>query len=236
MRDLVTGAVVSLPLAWIVWRRGAVTPAGAAVGVIFAGVIYAGMYLAGLAVLLVALLLTLASSRAGLQAKTAAGIAEEHGGRRGAPNVIANCLIGTGAAALEAWFYGFGSDLNGALYVAAIAAGASDTVASEIGKAWGGTPRSFPTWRRVPAGTPGAISLAGTAAGVAAAALIAAPAVLLFLIPVRFVLPIVAASMVAAFVESTLATRFGRRILSTHALNLINTSTAAFVAVLFCRP
>ena len=41
----------------------------------------------------------------------------------------------------------------------------SDTVASEIGKAWGRRTWLVPTLRRVPPGTSGAISAQGTAAG-----------------------------------------------------------------------
>jgi uncharacterized protein (TIGR00297 family) len=230
-----TGAIVSLPLAFIVWRRGRITANGAMVGVLLAGVVYAGMYLAGLAVLLAALALTLGSTWIGRERKTRLGIAEDHGGRRGAANVIANCVVGAAAAASEAWTYVLSSDLNAAIFVAGIAAGASDTVASEVGKAWGGRPRSFPAWRAVPAGTPGAISLAGTVAGIVAAALIALPAAGLWLIPPGYLAPIVAACTCGAFIESALATRFeARGIIGNHALNLINTAAAALLALWWC--
>lgn len=235
MIEFLTGAVVSLPLALIVWKRGSVTSGGALIGVIFAGVIYAGVYLAGLAVLFTALVLTLVSSRAGHEKKVALGIAEERGGRRGAGNIIANCLVGTIGAAIEAWWYGWGADLNAALFVAGIAAGASDTVASEIGKAWGGQPRSFPTFRSVPPGTPGAISITGTIAGAVAAALITLPAALMWLVPSEFVLPIVVACTGGAFVESALATHFeARNLIGNNVLNLINTATAGLTAVMLC--
>ena len=45
-------------------------------------------------------------------------------------------------------------------------------MASEVGKAWGRRPVLFPTFRRVPAGTPGGISLVGTAAGLVGAAVL----------------------------------------------------------------
>ena len=47
--------------------------------------------------------------------------------------------------------------------------------ASEIGKAYGGQPRALPSFRAVPPGTPGAVSIVGTLSGVGAAALIAWP-------------------------------------------------------------
>ncbi len=53
--------------------------------------------------------------------------------------------------------------------VAALAAGASDTVASEIGKAWGRRTFLFPSFKPVRPGTSGAVSLEGTAAGLVAA-------------------------------------------------------------------
>lgn len=63
--------------------------------------------------------------------------------------------------------------------VATIAATTSDTWATEIGRTYGGTPLSVRTGTRVPPGTSGAVTLAGMAASVAGAALIAALAILL---------------------------------------------------------
>jgi uncharacterized protein (TIGR00297 family) len=72
-----------------------------------------------------------------------------------------------------------GSDalLTGA--AATIAATTADTWATEIGRALGGVPRSVRTGRRVPPGTSGAVSAAGTLATVAGAILIALAAALL---------------------------------------------------------
>ena len=75
-------------------------------------------------------------SRLGLRRKTLLGIAEERGGRRGAGNAIAN----TGVAADRG--AAVGADVRARrrrslAFVAALAAGGSDTIASEIGKAWG---------------------------------------------------------------------------------------------------
>ena len=233
--DLGIGVIVSIPLAFAAWRAGSLTAGGALVGVLFASVIYAGLYLAGLLVLAVALALTLVSSRAGRSRKAALGAEEARGERRGVGNIVANCLIGTLGAVLELFSSDWGLELTGAWFVAGIAAGASDTVASEIGKAWGGTPRSFPTWQRVPPGTPGAISIAGTIAGMSAAALMAVPAAAMWLIPSTFVIPIVLACTCAAFVESALATRFeADGVLDNNTLNFLNTAAAAALAVWWC--
>ena len=69
--------------------------------------------------------------------------------------------------------------------VAALTAGGSDTVASEIGKAWGRSTFLVTTFSRVTPGTPGAMSLEGTAAGLLAAFALAATGAALGLIPHR---------------------------------------------------
>jgi uncharacterized protein (TIGR00297 family) len=233
--DLSVGVLVSIPLALAAWKVGSITIGGALTGVIFAGVIYASLYLAGLVVLGIALALTLLTSRAGRATKAGIAAAKAGGERRGVGNIVANCVVGTLGAALELFSFDWGLELAAAWFVAGIAAGASDTVASEIGKAWGGTPRSFPTWQRVAPGTPGAVSTLGTLAGVIAAALMTLPAAAMWLIPSTFVIPIVLASTCGAFLESALATRFeADGILDNNTLNFLNTAAAAALAVWWC--
>ena len=67
-------------------------------------------------------------------------------------------------------------------FVTVLAAAGSDTVASEIGKAWGARTYLFPMMTRVRPGTSGAVSLEGTGAGVVAALALAAIAMALGLI------------------------------------------------------
>jgi uncharacterized membrane protein len=84
----------------------------------------------------------------------------------------------------------------------------------------------------VPAGTPGAVSIAGTAAGVIAAALIALPAALFWLLPPDRVALVVVACTGGAFIESALATRFEDiGVLDNNTLNVLNTASAAMIAV-----
>jgi uncharacterized protein (TIGR00297 family) len=117
--------------------------------------------------------------------------------------------------------------------VAALTAGASDTIASEIGKAWGKRTWLLVPWSRVPPGTSGAISLEGTAAGLLGAFGLAAAAVGLELVPIRTLLPIVAGATIGSLVESVLgATLEANGVLNNDVLNFINTGVAAFAALM----
>ena len=60
-----------------------------------------------------------------------------------------------------------------AMPLAALAEAAADTVSSEIGQVLGGRPRMITTLRAVEPGTDGAVSVAGTLAGLVAAAIVA---------------------------------------------------------------
>jgi uncharacterized protein (TIGR00297 family) len=81
---------------------------------------------------------------------------------------------------------------------ATIAATTADTWATEIGRALGGTPWSVRTYRRVPPGTSGAVSAAGTLATVAGAILIALTALVLRPLSPVDAYPILAGSVVIA--------------------------------------
>ena len=115
---------------------------------------------------------------------------------------------------------------------AALVAGASDTIASEIGKAWGTRTWALVPPRLVRAGTSGAMSLEGTAAGLLGAAALGALAIGLGLVPGSALLPVVVGSTAGALVESLLAASFeAPGTLNNDALNFINTALAAYVAV-----
>jgi uncharacterized protein (TIGR00297 family) len=204
---------------------------GAIGGAIVGIVIYAGSGLGGWILLFAAFLAAAVTSRLGLQRKTLLGIAEARGGRRPAGNAIANC----GVAALAAIAAVTTPHAHAALValVAALAAGGSDTVASEIGKAWGTSTYLVTTFGRVKPGTPGAMSVEGTAAGLVAAAGLAALGVALGLAPGSAIVPVVAGATAGALVESALAATFeGAVILNNDMLNFINTAVAAAIAIL----
>jgi len=170
------------------------------------------------------------ASRVGLKRKMVLGIAEERGGRRGPGNAIAN----TGVAAIAGLvaLTGTSPDLARLAFAVALTAGGSDTIASEIGKAFGHHTVSITSLKRVAPGTSGAMSLEGTAAGVAGALALGTVAIVLRLIPREMLALVVVAATIGSLIESWLgATLEAPGILNNDMLNFINTGTAALTAV-----
>jgi uncharacterized protein (TIGR00297 family) len=196
--DLSRGRVVTaLPWAlainaftgWLGYRARTVSKSGYAGGVLVGTIIYIGAGGGAWVLLFVTFLIASITSRLGLKRKEHLGIAEERGGRRGAGNAIANCGVAA-IGAIAAATTPFAPAALTAL-VAALVAGGSDTVASEIGKAWGRSTFLVTTLRRVKAGTPGAMSLEGTVAGLLTAVALALAGAALGLIPASTIVIVV---------------------------------------------
>jgi uncharacterized protein (TIGR00297 family) len=229
-RGLPLALPINAVVAAIGYAAGTVTVAGAMTGAVIGTVIAIAVGWGGWAVLLATFGLAVVSSRLGLRRKSLLGIAEARGGRRGAGNAIANTGVAAIAAMLASLTYAH--DAARIAFVAALAAGGSDTVASEIGKAWGRRTILVATLTPVPAGTSGAISAEGTAAGLIGAFALAAFASVFGLISFSTVPVIVVAATVGAFAESVLgATLEGPGILNNDVLNFVNTAIAACVAL-----
>jgi uncharacterized protein (TIGR00297 family) len=219
---------------WFGYRARTVTRAGALAGAVIGAVVYVGGGAGAWVLLLVTFLAASVTSRLGLPRKQQLGIAEDRGGRRGAGNAIANCGVAA-VAAICAVTTPYPAEALCAL-VAALTAGGSDTVASEIGKAWGGSTFLVTTLGRVKPGTPGAVSVAGTMAGLLGALALAATGAALGLISFSAVLLVAAAATAGALVESALGATFeGPGILNNDMLNFLNTGVAAAVALALQR-
>jgi uncharacterized protein (TIGR00297 family) len=227
-------AAVNAAAAWLSNRASTVTSMGAVAGACIGTAIAVTTGWPGWMLLGATFLAASLSSRLGLRRKTFLGIAEERGGRRGAGNAIANTGLAAAAALLSVLTYE--RDLALLAFVTALAAGGSDTVASEIGKAWGRRTFLLPTLREVAPGTPGAVSLEGTAAGVAGACLLTGVAIAVGLVPTAALVPIVAGATIGSVTESLLAASLeGPGILNNDLLNFINTGVAAAAAILIAR-
>lgn len=231
-----SAAVLAIPLAANAavaiagWAAGTVTIPGAVAGLIIGTVIWWAAGWQGWVLLLLAFAIAVLTTKLGARRKALLGIAEERGGRRGAGNAIAN----TGLAAWLAAIAALSPYREAALaaFVAALVAGSSDTVSSEVGKAYGRRTWLVTTLRRVPAGTSGAVSSEGTLAGAASALLLAGAAAALSLTPATLIVAIAAAAVVAAMVESVLgSTLEPRGLLNNDLLNFITTSVAAVLGI-----
>lgn len=170
----------------IVWKLRAATPAGAATGAAITASLmlttarfpYQWSWLhSGLLPLLTVFLLTYAATKIGKAKKERLGTAEGKRGRNAA-QVAANLGVAALAAQsiqllLQAPLGWGGEFLASIAALSALAEAAADTVSSEIGQVFGGEPRMLTTLRRVPPGTDGGVTLAGTFAGATAALIVA---------------------------------------------------------------
>ncbi|MFP5207541.1 MAG: DUF92 domain-containing protein [Acidobacteriota bacterium] len=181
---------LSVLLGLVTWQLRAATPAAALTGsVLTAGLMYSTLiypydpWHTALAPVLMVSLLAFVSTRWGRAQKERLGTAEKRGGRAAA-QVAAN--LGLAALVSSELMQSWTADMHGfprlglgqtpllAAGLAALAEAAADTVSSELGQVFGGQPRMITTMRRAAPGVDGAISAAGTLAGVAAAAIVSA--------------------------------------------------------------
>ena len=228
---------ISLVLAALVYLTHAATLGAAIAGGIFTAALYLltpGLHTA-LWPLLALLVLTFGATRFGRKRKEALGTAEARRGRTAsqvAANLGAATLSGIRLSAVHIFSpTTFNAHRALVAMIAAMAEATADTVSSELGQVLGGEPRLVTTFRRVPAGTDGAVSLAGTLSGCAAAAGVVLVALA--------VLPLtrgdagisLAAGIAGIFIDSLLGAIPERRgWLNNDAVNALSTLTAAVLA------
>ena len=213
------------------WLARTVTVSGAVTGFFIGSIIILGTGLGGWVMLIATFLAASLTTRLGHARKQKSGIAEDRGGRRGPGNAIANTGIAAWAAFVSAG--SLDASLPQLALVAALVTAGSDTVASEVGKAYGRTTWILTSLRRVPPGTTGAISLEGTLAGVAAAALLAGIGAAMELIPMSTVLLVTIVATVASMIEGVIgATIEARGMLTNDAVNFVNSAIGAGLALL----
>ena len=229
MGQLPAALVVTSLFAALAYALGMVSRGGALGGFVVGVSIYASLGPRGFAILALFVVSGSLLTLLGYGRKRSSGTAEAAGGRRGAKNALANCSVAVACAllyALTSW------DALAAAFVASLGAAFADTAESEVGQLYGRTPRLITTLGKVPPGTDGAVSLPGTLAGLAAAALTTALGFALGLVDGRAsVLVVALAALLGTVVDSlvgALAPRAGNEI-----TNVLCTLVAAALALAF---
>ncbi|MGB3492658.1 MAG: TIGR00297 family protein [Elainellaceae cyanobacterium] len=218
------------------------TPAGLIHAVCLGVLVWGALGASGYAVIMVYFLVGSAVTRVGMAEKEAAGIAEKRSGARGPENVWGSALVAALCAVgilLVRWqiFSGAAvSMLETALmlgYVASLSTKLSDTCASEVGKAYGKSTFLITTFKPVPAGTEGAVSLEGTLAGVVGSLAIALIGWGVGMIDLLGIGLCAIAAFVATNLESVIGATLQDRFdwLTNEVVNIINTLIGALVAI-----
>jgi uncharacterized protein (TIGR00297 family) len=220
-------ALVTLAFAAFGWAVRGVTRAGAFAGGIVCLALLAGAGWAGFAALCTVFALTWAATHFGYARKQSLGTAEARSGRTAA-QVIANL----GVATLCAVALVLRRDPQFLLALgAALAEAAADTVSSEIGQASGGMPRLVTRWIEAPVGTDGAVTVAGTMAGIGAALIVSA--VFAFAAPLggHGFAVCASAGIAGTFADSLLGATLERRgVIGNNVVNFLSTLVAAGIA------
>jgi uncharacterized protein (TIGR00297 family) len=224
--QLLTALLVTAAFAALAYTLGMVTRSGALGGLLVGTIVYACLGPRGFAVLALFVIGGSVLTRIGYGRKQSAGTAQEHGGRRGARNALANCAVAVICALLAR---ATGSDLFITAFVASLGAAFADTSESEIGQLFGRTPRLITTLGKVPPGTDGAISLPGTLAGIVAACLTTTLALTLGLLESPETALLVAfAAFLGTVADSLLGALYPR--IGNEATNVLCTLVAAALA------
>ena len=141
-------------------------------------------------------------------------------GTRTIRNVVSNVCPFTMAA-----FGNYGG------FIGSIATATADTMASEVGVTT--TPRLITTFKKVPPGTDGGVSIPGTAAGIIGAGIIGISAYILGSDPVKTLEIAVISGTIGCFVDSILGAVLERKkYLNNEHVNLIATVCGAFIGII----
>lgn len=207
-----------------------VSLSGAIAGGVVCCVLYAAAGPRAFVLLALLFILTWGATRLGYQRKQKLGIAEKKEGRT-ASQVLANVGIASICAVAYRWHGNIAFLLA---MCAALAEAAADTVSSEVGQTSNRETRLITTWQKVPAGTDGGISLAGTLAGVATALLISLTGTFTGLITRYQVIASVVAAIAGMLCDSFLgATLERRRLINNNIVNFLGTLTAGFLITIW---
>jgi uncharacterized protein (TIGR00297 family) len=228
-----TGVAITLPITVLAYLARAVDRSGAVAGALLATVLYVFAGWPGFVMLGALMVFGTAVTRLGHIRKKALGVAEGRHGRSGGRRGIGSVAANAGAAVVFA-FLAVATPYPEAFTLAMVAAFATslfDTTATEVGQAFGRRAVLVTTWRAVPEGTPGGVSLVGTLAGVMGATLLAGAGWAMGLVAGLGALAVIFGAFCGSTLESFLGAMMGKGGRADHHLrNLANTMVGAGVA------
>lgn len=170
------GLGLAVIIALAAWKAGALSPSGAAAATLTGGVIFGSGGLPWAVLLLTFFISSSLLSRAFTRRKLGVGEKFSKGSRRDWGQVMANGGLGAVLALLHAFLPG--QEWIWAAFVGGMAAVNADTWATELGVLSPVPPRLITNGRVVEGGTSGGVSLMGTLAALAGAALVGGIALL----------------------------------------------------------
>jgi uncharacterized protein (TIGR00297 family) len=235
-RSTQSGLGFSLGLGLLVWLARAATPLAALTGAVITAVLAlapvsaSGLFHSAVAPLLALFVLTFTATKFGRSKKEQLGVAEDKHGRNAA-QVAANLGV-AGLAAAAALSLPSPGLWYAVAVTAALGEATADTLASELGEVLGGQPFMVTTFRRVPAGSDGAVSLAGTLAGICGAVVVVLVAVVALGMSAGDAVCAGVGAIAGLFVDSLLgATAERRGWVNNDAVNFLSTLAAAVIAM-----
>jgi uncharacterized protein (TIGR00297 family) len=236
-QDWILAFGVNLAVSLACWGLRLLSRGGSTAALMIGTVIWGCLGWQGWAVLVAFFFGGTAATKFKYKRKRQLKVAQEHGGQRRWRHAWAN----TGAGVLcalaaflcvqkgwvrhaEAWRWAF---------VACFASALSDTLSSEFGQLAGQQPRLITTGRRVPRGTDGGITRAGTLTGLLGAALLSLLGRFLGLTPVRATLPLLLAGLSGNLLDSYLGATLQRKgYMNNETVNFTNTLGGAALGYL----
>lgn len=223
--------LLCIVLGTIIYKKGILDFRGTIAAVIMGSTIFYFAGFAWLFLLVIFLLLGHFSTKYKYSNKTKMQVAEGNEGRRNITNVLANGIVPTFFALF--WHMNTSAIFLKAGYIAAIATVAGDTLSSEIGVLSRKQPVLITTFKRVPTGTHGGISLLGEISGIVGALIIGLAAWALGLAPLKLSLFAAVIGGVAGFHFDSLlgAVLERRKLISNASVNFLSSITGSLVGL-----
>ena len=218
--------IILFILGFITYKRNSLDFFGSAVMVLMGIVIIFSAGANWLLLIILFLIMSLLATKYSKKYKMSLG---EFEGRRTSKNVISNGVVACFMAAFGGYYLPF---VGG--FIGAIATATADTMASEIG-VLDKHPKLITTFQSVDPGTNGAVSVLGTAVGMAGAAIIGIAAYFLGIVsnPLSAIMVSLISGTVGCFMDSILGAIFENKGLITNEhVNLMATIVGAIVGIL----